>query len=138
VWFSLHSDVTDELLHSPMAQMLPSIPNVCPNVETSPPLQFPYPMVAGPVLLTLFFFPSFLHPTELLMSLYTPFQWSGTLVCSQTRQVFLSVARSSKSEGLLIPDASVERDVLHVYLPYCHIVYPHLNFSHIFKMNLIL
>ena len=62
---------------------LPSIPNVCPNVGISPPLQFPHPMVAGPVLLTLFFFPSFLHPTELFMNLYIPFQWSGTLVCSQ-------------------------------------------------------
>ena len=33
----------------------PSIPNVCPNVGISHPLQSPPPMVAGSVLLTLFF-----------------------------------------------------------------------------------
>ena len=36
----------------------------CPNVVIGPLLQFPHPLRAGPVLLTLLFSPQFLHPTE--------------------------------------------------------------------------
>ena len=55
----------------------------CPAVGIGPLLQFPHPLRAGPVLLTLLFSPQFLHPTEFCMVLYILFHCSGTPVCSQ-------------------------------------------------------
>ena len=55
----------------------------CPSVGSGPLLQFPCPLRAGPVLLTLLLCPQFLRPTEFCVVLYVLFCWSGTPVCSQ-------------------------------------------------------
>ena len=55
----------------------PSVPNNCPDLGISLPLQFPHLLVAGPVLLTPLF-PSYLHLTEYYMDLYIHFQLSET------------------------------------------------------------
>ena len=44
----------------------------CTDVEIGPLLQFPYLLKAGPVLLTLLFFPYFLHPTKFCVGLNLP------------------------------------------------------------------
>ena len=53
----------------------------CPDVGIGPLLQFPHLLRAGPVLLTLLFFP--LVPTKFCMVLYILFCWSGTPLHSQ-------------------------------------------------------
>ena len=55
----------------------------CPDVGIVSLLQSRHPLRAGPVLLTLLFFPQFLHPTEFCVGLYILFCRSGTPVCSQ-------------------------------------------------------
>ena len=55
----------------------------CTDVEIGPLLQFPYLLKAGPVLLTLLFFPLVPHPTKFCVVLYILFHWSGTPVHSQ-------------------------------------------------------
>ena len=50
----------------------------CLHVRIRPLLQFPHLLQAGLVLLTLLFYPQFLHPTEFCVGLYILFQWSGT------------------------------------------------------------
>ena len=55
----------------------------CLNVGIRPLLQFPHLLGAGPVLLTLLFFPLVPHLTEFYMVLYIFFHWSGTPVHSQ-------------------------------------------------------
>ena len=55
----------------------------CPNVGIRPLLQFSHSLRAGPVLLTLLFYPLFLHPTEFYLVLYILFHWSGTPFHSQ-------------------------------------------------------
>jgi len=47
----------------------------CPNMGIGLLLQFPHPPRAGPVLLTLLFFPLFLCPTEFCVGLYILFHW---------------------------------------------------------------
>ena len=54
-----------------------------PDVGIRPLIQFPHLLRAGPVLLTLLFFPQFLHPTEFCLVLYILFWWSGTPISSQ-------------------------------------------------------
>ena len=54
----------------------------CPDVGIGPLLQFPHLQRAGPVLLTLLFFPLVL-PTRLCVVLCILFHWSGTPACSQ-------------------------------------------------------
>ena len=54
----------------------------CPDVGIGPLLQFPHPPRAGPVLLTLLFFPLDPYPTEFCAVLCILFHWSGTPVCS--------------------------------------------------------
>ena len=48
-----------------------SDPDNCPNVVTVYLLQFSHPWRAGPVLLTLLFFPWFLHPIKFSGSIYS-------------------------------------------------------------------
>ena len=55
----------------------------CPTVGIGLLLHFPHLPSAGPVLLTLLFFPQFLHPTEFCVVLYILLHCSGTPVCSQ-------------------------------------------------------
>ena len=55
----------------------------CPDVGIELLLQFPHPPRAGPVLLTLLFFPQFLPSTEFCVGLYILFCWSGAPVRSQ-------------------------------------------------------
>ena len=54
-----------------------------PIVGIGPLLQFPHPLRAGPILLTLLFFPLLLHRTEFCMALYILFCWLGIPVCAQ-------------------------------------------------------
>ena len=72
--------VTYQLLHSPaVLNASPRSQLIAPNVGISPLLQLPHLLGARLSLLTLlFFFPSFLHPTEFCVALYIPFWWSGT------------------------------------------------------------
>ena len=53
--YSIQS-VTDQLLH-PSLKCFSSVPNTCPSVRIGPLLQFSHPPRAGPVLLTLLFYP---------------------------------------------------------------------------------
>ena len=55
----------------------------CPAVGIRPLFQFPLLPRAGPVLLTLLFFPLVPCPTEFCVVLYVLFHCSGTPVCSQ-------------------------------------------------------
>ena len=55
----------------------------CPDVGDWTPGSVPHPQRAGPVLLTLLFFPWFLHPTEFCIILYILFHWSVPLLRSQ-------------------------------------------------------
>ena len=51
----------------------PSDSDNCPDVGIGPLLQFPYPLRAGPVLITLLFFPLVPCPTEFCVVLYILF-----------------------------------------------------------------
>ncbi|CAM9166022.1 unnamed protein product [Rangifer tarandus platyrhynchus] len=48
-----------------------SDPDSCSHVGIGHLLQFSHPLRAGPVLLTLLFFPQFLHPTEICGLIYS-------------------------------------------------------------------
>ena len=90
----------------------------CPDVGIGPLLQFPNLPRAGPILLTLLFFPLVLSSYQLLCGSLYSFLWSGTPGHSQL--VFcmhFCVLR-------YILDISVERDVLHVHLLFCYLVLP--------------
>ena len=80
-----------------------------PDVGLGPLLQFPHLPRAGPVLLTLLFFPLVPSPTKFCVVLYIIFLRSGTPVHSQL--LFCMHFCVWKC----IPDVSVERDVLHVH-----------------------
>ena len=103
----------------------------CPDVEIVPLLQFPHPPRASPVLLILLF-----SLLILLFSLLVPSSYrflhgpvySFPLV-RYSAGVQLSTlswcsACISLTEGVFIPDVSVERDVLHVHLLLRHLVLP--------------
>ena len=68
-------------------------------------------------------FLSFLHPAEFWVILCILFCWSGTPVCSQL------VFWLHPCVWRCIPDVSVERDALHVYLLLCHLVLWARNFE---------
>ena len=67
---------------------------------------------------SLIFFPSLLCPTEFCVVLYILFHWSGPPV--HTQLVFCMHVCVSRC----IPDVSMERDVLHIHLLLCHLVFP--------------
>ena len=69
----------------------------CQAMGTGPLPQFPYLLRAGPVLLTLLFFPLVLCPTKFCVVLYILFHWSSTPVCSQ-----LLSAHTSLFEGVFL------------------------------------
>ena len=83
VGFSLHSDCHRSI--AALSKSLKCFPasQTMPQVVIWPLLQFPHPPNTDPVLLTLLFFTSFLHPTKFYVDLYIPFQGSGTPACSQ-------------------------------------------------------
>ena len=85
-------------------------------VGIGPLFQFPHPPRAGPVLLTLLFFPLVPCSTKFCAVLYILFLWSGTPVRSQLVFCMHFCVQTR------IPDVSVERDVLHVYLLLRHLV----------------
>ena len=96
-----------------------------------PLLQSPHLRRAGPVLLTLLFFPpysfnllkeinKFLHLIEFCVVLYL-LCWSGTLVHAQL------VFCMHFCVWRCIPDVSMERDILHVYL-FLHHLDPSIGF----------
>ena len=83
-WFSLHLECyRSAAALSNSLKCFSCVPNNCPVVGIWPLLQFPHLPGAGPVLLTLFFFPFFLCPTKFCVDLNIPFWWSGTPVCHQ-------------------------------------------------------
>ena len=55
----------------------------CPDVGIGPLLQFPHPLSAGPVLLTLLFSPLVSSSYRVFVGLYILFLWPGTPVRSQ-------------------------------------------------------
>ena len=73
----------------------------CPNMGIGLLLQFPHPPRAGPVLLTLLFFPLFLCPTEFCVGLYILFHWSGILLSALSW--FSACTSVSKSAFLMYP-----------------------------------
>ena len=82
----------------------------CPHVGIGPLFQFPNPLRAGPVLLTLLFCP----PSSFIL---TSFAW--VYISFSTAQVLLlALSRCSACTcvGRCISDVSVETDVLHVHL----------------------
>ena len=86
-----------------------------PPCEGWTPLQFLHPPKAGPVLLTLLFFPLLSFAWLCIL-----FLWSGTPVCSQLAfYMHFCVWRC-------IP-VSVERDVLHIHLLLHHLVLQNSN-----------
>ena len=99
----------------------------CPDVGIGPLSQFPHPLRAGPVLLTLLFFPLVPSSYQVFVVLYILFLWSGIPVCSQL--VFCMHFCVSRC----IPDVSMERDVLHI-----HLLLSHLVLSHILLINEVL
>ena len=91
----------------------------CPDVGIRLLLQFPHLPRAGPVLLTLLFFP-------LVPSSYWDLWFD---IFFSTDQVLLSTlnwcsANTSVSKGVFL--MYVEEDVFHIHLPLCHLV--HLDF----------
>ena len=95
----------------------------CPDVGGWTPGSVPHLQRAGPVLLTLLFFPRFLHPTEFCIILYILFHWSVPLLRSQL--VFCMYFCMWRC----IPDVPVERDVLHTHLLLRHLSLFSLQFS---------
>ena len=88
----------------------------CPDVGIGPLSQFTHPPRAGPVLLTLLFFPLGPCSTRFCAVLYIIFLWSGIPVRSQV------VVCMNFYVWRCIPDVSTERDVLHVHLLLYHLV----------------
>ena len=88
----------------------------CPDVGIRPLLQFPHPPRAGPVLLTLLFFP------------IVPLSYQ--VLCGSIHSFPLVRYSYPLSAGVLhallclkcIPGVFMERDVLHVHLLLCHLV----------------
>ena len=87
-----------------------------PDVGNAPLLQFPHPLRAGPVLLTLLLFLPIPSSYWVLRGSVYSFLWSSTPVHSQL--VFCMHFRVWKC----IPDVSIERDILHVHLHLHHLV----------------
>ena len=114
VWFSFHLGC-----HRPAVSLsikcFSSDSDKCPDVGIGPLLQFPHPLKAGQVLLSLLFFPLVPSSYWVLPGLYIHFLWSGTPVHSQL------VFCMHFCVWRCIPDVSVERDVLHAHLLICHL-----------------
>ena len=93
-----------------------SVLNNCPDVGIGPLLQFPYPLGAGPVLLTLLFFPLLPSSYRVLGgSIYSfPVVRYSCLLSTGFMQAILGLR--------CISDVSAERDVLHVHLLLLHLV----------------
>ena len=96
----------------------------CPDVGIGPLLQFPHPLRAGPILLTLLFPP-------LVSSSYWVLRgsvYSFPLVRYSSSALSWCSACTSVSEGVFL--VSVERDVLHIHLLLCRLALsPPLNYS---------
>ena len=102
----------------------------CPHVGIGPLFQFPNPLRAGPVLLTLLFCP----PSSFIL---TSFAW--VYISFSTAQVLLlALSRCSACTcvGRCISDVSVETDVLHVHPLLCHLVLPPVHKLLLFSSQL--
>ena len=93
----------------------------CPDAGIGPLLQFCHQLRAGPVPLTLLFFPPAPFSYRVLRGSINSFHWSGTPVCSQR-----CCACTSVSEGVFL--MYQWRDVLHVHLLLHHLVLSSLFF----------
>ena len=84
--------ISDQLLYSPTVSNASPLSQSIVSMSGSD-IRSPTSLSVGPLLATLLFFPSFLHPTKFCVDLYVPFQWSLPVFswCS---------ARSSVSEGV--------------------------------------
>ena len=119
MWFSFcsHCHSSAASLSSSL-KCFSSVLNSCPNVNSDPCFSSSTSQVQVQSCSHSSFPPYFLHPTEFCMVLYILFQWSGTPVHSQL--AFCKIFCVWRC----IPDKSMERDVLHVYLLLCHLVIP--------------
>jgi len=119
VWFSFLSDCHRwAAALSNSLKCFSCVPNNCPDVGIWSLLQVPHPPGTCLVLITLLFFPSFLHPTVICVQLYIPFQWSKAPAHSQLVFCKIFVLRC-------IADASMEREVHHTHLLLHHLVSPY-------------
>ena len=82
-----------------------------PRMRIGPLLQFPHPPRAGPVLLTLLFFP--------LVPLSYRVLHGSIYPCPLIR--YFCLLSAGVLQHFCIPDVSVERDILHVHLLLCHL-----------------
>ena len=101
----------------------------CPDVGIRPQLQFPHPLRARPVLLTLLFSPQVPSSYRVLRGSINSFPLVSTPVRSQL------VFCMHFCVWRCIPDVTVEREVLHIHLLLCHLV---LSIWVTFFINIIL
>ena len=128
VYFSLHPICHRSAASSSSNSLkcFPSVPidfpdgeGVLPNSGISPLLQLPYPGVQVPShFLSSSFSLLFFCPTQLCRDVYSPFQ------CPRSSVSFQLVFCENCYIYSCIPDASVERDELHVHLLLCHLPLP--------------
>ena len=89
----------------------------CPSVGTGPLFKFPHQLRAGPVLLTLLFFPLVPLSYRVLHGSVYFFHWSDTPDGSQL------VFCMHFCIWRCIPDGSEKRNVLHIHLLLHHLLY---------------
>ena len=106
--------VTDQLLHSPTASNASLSQTAAPMWGSDPCFSFLILQMQVQSCSLSSFSSYFLCPAKFCMVLYIFFWWSGTPAHSQL--VFCNIFCVWK----YIPDASVERDVLHVHLLLCN------------------
>ena len=114
VWFSFRLGCHRPAVALAALNVSPDSDN-CPDVGVRPLHQFSHLLRAGPVLLTLLFFPLVPLSSQFCMGLCILLCWSGTPVS------FQPVFCMHFCVWRCIPDISMERDVrLHVHLLLCH------------------
>ena len=105
----------------------PEMPPLCPRLLVwcgdLTPASVPLPSELQVQSHSLSFSSSFLHPSEVCLNLYIPFQWSWTPAISQL------VLCEILCIWICIPDASVEGEVLYVHILLCHLVVSSLLFN---------
>ena len=112
IWFSFHLGCCFTL----SLKCFSSDSDSCPDVGIRLLLQFPHLLRAGPVLLTLLFFP---------FSSFIPLSFASFYIFFSACQVLLSAlswCSVCTCVWRCIPDVSMERDILHVHLLLCHLV----------------
>ena len=118
------SSATDWMLHplptasnaSLLSQLISAAERGFPEFRNLSSASAPPPRGAGPIPLPLLLLlSSFFHPTQLCRDLYSPFPCPGSSASFQL--VFCENCCIYRC----IPDASTERDELHIHLLLCHL-----------------